>query len=289
MLHASSLAAASRPGIALGILACLLPVHSAAIVIVADVDLAAPANAVQVRDERVYVGTESGLEIFDLTDPRSPQAASLTTPSPVSEFVLEGDLAYLACEDGLRIADVSDPNAPEELGHLDLPGFSIDVELAADGVHAFVSTVAGVRVIDVSDPGIPVEIDLVDVPQLRGLARIGDALFGVAGEHGFAGVAVIDVSDPTAPVVLPSIPPYGNPDQYGSPGTAAIGVDADHLWLFDTSQYFQPVWRRFDVTEPEAPALLDTVFPQINGFVNALSLGGGLLDWLACTSEGAAV
>lgn len=275
--------------IPVSLVCALLPGVGKAIVAIADVELEGQASAVQVRDGAVFVATDAGLEILDLSEPRAPQIASLVTPSPVREFALDGDLAYLACDGSLRIVDVSDPSDPHELGHVDTPGVSFDVAVAADHTHVFVSTSGGgLRIIDASDPEAPVEITSVSDSKMRQLTRIGDALFGVVvfGSEGLH-IGVLDVSDPAAPVPLPSIEPYDSTDPFGQSATVRIGVDGERLWVLDETQYTDSVVRRFDVTTPAVPELLDTMYPGFG--VQDLSLADDLLHTVRCFVPGCRV
>lgn len=75
-----------------------------------------------------------GLQIYDLTNPASPQfTASAATGPQVSRLVFAENLGYVANGDqGIRIFDFSNPAAPVQLSRFDTPGSAASLVFVAE-------------------------------------------------------------------------------------------------------------------------------------------------------------
>jgi hypothetical protein len=247
------------------------------------------ARGVAVAGNHAFVADrDGGVIVIDITDPASPTlAGSVATPGLALDIALSGDRAYVTnYEDGLQVIDISSPASPSIVGSHDTPGNAI--RLAIDGDYVYVGDGgSGLQVFDVVNPSSPVLIGTYDTAgNAETPAVAGDYLYVADGS---AGVLVFDVSDPAAPVVV---------DAYDSPGSA-IGVTlrGEYAFLADRTgglrvlgacQRFGPMvvaerptpqetvnvsvagnhaylWMDdghlgvFDVTEPTAPVLSDTI------------------------------
>lgn len=116
------------------------PPHAAPI---GSTHLAWEAWALDICEPHAFVANGiAGLQVVDLTDPRSPVAiATLDTELWAMDVTVSGSYAYIAnsgflCrEGGLFIADISDPVAPFRAGHFDSPGLARGVAVRNDCVY----------------------------------------------------------------------------------------------------------------------------------------------------------
>ena len=152
----------------------------------------------RVGGTRVYAAGDSGVAIFDVSDPSRPTVASVhrATWGPANAVYLNGSTLYATSADGgLRILDVSDPRAPREIGAYDALPRANDVFVS--GSRAYVtSSTTGLWVFDVADPSNP-------TPLGRSDSYGNYSSVYVSGQHAYVaadddGLRVIDVSDPSA-------------------------------------------------------------------------------------------
>ena len=170
----------------------------------------------------VASSTDSGVQIIDLSDPASPQAAgsnnaTLSFAWDVATFE-SGGTTYAAVtaagDNRVNIIDLSDPAAPSRVGSLgDTVNNLLDnsrgvATFESDGTtYAAVASSTGVQIIDLSDPTAPSDAGkLADTNQLlldgaRGIATFesGGTTYAAVIPQIDRGVQIIDLSDPTAP------------------------------------------------------------------------------------------
>ena len=112
--------------------------------------------AVAVEDGYAYVAAQdSGLLIFDVSDPSAPVlAASVDTPGLAMGVAVAASRAYVADDAaGLQVIDVSSPTSPSLMGVVNTPGRAWDV--AISGSHAYVADrLGGLQVVDLSSLAI---------------------------------------------------------------------------------------------------------------------------------------
>jgi hypothetical protein len=115
---------------------------------------------------------------------------------------LSGWLLYMATDMGVSIADVSDPYAIQYVSCTEDwdQGYALDLEL--DGWYAYIGDDEGnLAAIDVSNPAYPVEAMRIfqEGDGVYDVCRAGATIFGAAGTEG---VMVADVTHPAGPEVL---------------------------------------------------------------------------------------
>jgi hypothetical protein len=156
-------------------------------------------------DGLAYVAAgETGLMIYDLDDPSTPQlVGSTATPAPAVGIAFEDSRVYTTHDAaGVRVHDVSDPATPAELGSATLPGESW--RIAVSGGHVFVIDRSHrLRVADLSDPQAPVVNEEVVTTGVTDIEIVGRIAYLAA--HG-AGVMAFDVSDPLSPRAIAGPP-----------------------------------------------------------------------------------
>ncbi|MBK9303993.1 MAG: hypothetical protein IPM94_08925 [bacterium] len=210
---------------------------------------ATPATPYEVSDfltdgPLVYVASYSGLKVFDLGDPQSPQ---LIGSLAVGCGALDGDGSRLVAVAGseLAVVDAGDPAAPALVGVLVLHENGEDV--AVDGRYAYVAAgMAGLVVVDLTDPAAPLEAAILTLPgSSHAVAVEGDRLC-VAAQHG--GLIVVDVSDPLVPVVLGS--------HYGAGNVIDVAMAGRYAF---TTEYYGDDVRMLDVSDPAAIVEIDAL------------------------------
>lgn len=131
-----------------------------------------------VMDSLLFIGTQTGMIIYNVSRPDFPQqlshVAHITSCDPV---VASGNYAYVTLNsenvwcgrnsNELQIYDITDPTAPE-LKHTER-GFEKPRGLGVDGNKLFLCD-NGLKVYDISDPLNPVwEDDLSHIDQAKGI------------------------------------------------------------------------------------------------------------------------
>ena len=155
-----------------------------------------------VAGDYAYVATQSGLNVYNVSDPTAiTLMGTHTNRGPARSVHVQGQYAYVTTlyTSGLEIFDVSDPSAPRRLSTFDstLP---LNVRVV-DGRAYLADMYTGLHILDVSDP---------QQPLLLGTNRIGDGgahevyvvgsrAYVASGNYGFA---IVDVSNPANPALL---------------------------------------------------------------------------------------
>ena len=119
------------------------------------------AGGVNVKGGRAYVaGYDRGLEIFDLSNPDSPNLlGTLRTPGNAWDVWANAGYAYVAdMNEGLTIVDVSTPSSPRHVATVTWASRYQNAEIVrGEGDVVYVAAAdLGLIAIDVSDPAHPV-------------------------------------------------------------------------------------------------------------------------------------
>ncbi len=168
------------------------------------------AYKVETWGDYAYVVRDGGLYIINISNPAEPVLTSVFNPiGDLYGIKLNGDYAYLVGDPGLWIVDISNPAIPNNLGHIDLPNISRDVDIS--GNYAYVaSSAAGLRIVDISNPYNPVSVGyLTTSGTVLSVAINGIYAYLACGTNG---IRIINISNPLAPVVVPfltTIPAWG--------------------------------------------------------------------------------
>jgi hypothetical protein len=197
-------------------------------------------------DYAFVAGVDSGLSVFDISNPESP--VYVTTPDPFSAYgvVVDGDYAYAVGEvDFMVVFDISDPSAPTSVGGYDTGGYSYGIDVDGDVVYVAVID-SGLVAIDVTDP---------TNPQKLWTYRSPGAEFGSVDAEGIVvyatdfngGLEAIDLSDPSGPQGLDYVDLPGDPFR--------VEVDGPVAYVANMTEGLQVVL----VAAPWALQLLETV------------------------------
>jgi hypothetical protein len=248
-----------------------------------------------------------GLVIVDISDPTSPQLASGSGACGAYAYdvAVAGHFAYLADENhGLVVFDVSDPYAPVIAGSLgteqeyygvavavvgdivylgtwyESRWYVIDVadpanlaivntlvvgadHFAIEGSWAYVGDYAkGVLVYDIANPREPLPAGYAPIPDnARDVAVLDDIVCVAAEEHG---LVLADVAERSSPAAT------GHGEFPGNTG-GNLAVTGDIAIVTNGRETSCSI---FDVADPAAPRLLDTVaLPQ---YPNVVTIAGTL-------------
>jgi len=160
------------------------------------------------------------LEVFDISDRRSPIARGRWTADPLdyltlSGIAVSGGLAYIAAQSAMIVVDVSSPDSLSIVGRIEpqLERLFTDVVVEdtlaylaeADAIQSFnrmsgSETSSSFSIVNVSDPTNPEMVFSGAFPFINsfGIDKVGDYVYLANAD---CGMAVLDVSDVTAPFV----------------------------------------------------------------------------------------
>ncbi len=121
-----------------------------------------PSFSLELSENRLYVGSWSGVHVFDISDPLYPiEVGYMPTWAPVSDVKSLGDVIYLADGFGVTAVDVTDPTSLADLGYTDLGGIALRLDTNLDDWSLTALTSNALIKLRLSDPAAPVETDRV--------------------------------------------------------------------------------------------------------------------------------
>ena len=205
------------------------------------------ANSVAIVGDYIYLADgESGMQVFDVSDPSSPNiAASSTAYSSTQELIVVGNFIFVFdYTGGLLVYDINAPLSPVGISQTAVTGV-VRGGTVAGNIAFLAAHNDGLQIIDITNPASPVHIGGVDTPGSASDVAVAGNIVYVADWA--SGMQIIDVSQPTAPVIVGSIATSG----------AVRSVDIDNNILF-TSAGGNGL-QLYDISTPSAPILLGTV------------------------------
>lgn len=260
------------------------------------IDLPSEARGIAAQGDRVTVTVNSGLLVFDTSDPFAPHLVGSTGSSVNGSLAIDGGSAA-AISGQVHGFDLSDPGFPVTGGVATLPAAAVDATSIGTAVYAACRS-AGLQVIDISDPYFPIvrqgflpgSGQVVSVAQSSG--RLYFSLMGGINQ----GTWILDVSRPFVPELvtvldsvsrrmirasdgflysadngLTTIYDTVNPDAPEFVGEIPVNFRSDELWVFgdmifgmDTTDRLR-VFLRDGCSEP-CPADLAPPSDELNFF-----------------------
>jgi hypothetical protein len=186
-----------------------------------------------------YPDTESGLRVFDVTDPTNPVSVSFL-PTPCSDVAASEAFVYLVGSSLFRVIDVSDPWNPRLVGETAVPCSTSSVCVV--GACAYVAGDAfNLATIDISDPTNP--------RVLGTLGGQGGYDVAVSGDHAFVagGVfCVIDVANPGNPPVIGKCEIPG--------GGRSVAASSGYAYVSSGASFYA-----LTIEQPSEPQIVGTV------------------------------
>jgi len=153
-------------------------------------------------DDHVYIATQNGLSVVDVSDRSSPQytgwLAGILPTWVVTAVDVQGVFAYITCDSrGIRVVDISTPESPSYVGQIESPGYVTDV-LVRDNVAYVSGERSGIYSIDVSDLGSISDMGYFEGLIPKKLAFYDHYLYGFMSSDGSAPnrIDVFDISNP---------------------------------------------------------------------------------------------
>jgi hypothetical protein len=174
-----------------------------------DAGLVDGGNNVVLNATHAFVPSQSGVRIFDITDPTQVTHVGTANGRHGFDVSLSGNLAYVAGGlGGFDVRDVTDVTNPQMV-YDGSKGWNEGVAVALAGDLAFVAAQEDLlKVVDVSDADDIVEVGNMEfIPfhlplKVTAVAATGSYAYVAQGQFGLAGVDVeiIDVTNPSNPV-----------------------------------------------------------------------------------------
>lgn len=210
-------------------------------------DTAGYARSVVISRSLAYVGSDSGLQVLDISTPISPTEVAYLPMNLGVHYTVKviGQYAYIAyvagdCGGGLRIIDVSTPTLPVEVGAYQ----ACIGRIAVTGTYVYASIwdePYTLRVLDVSDPSKPEEIASLDTQSWIGDLAVQGRYLYITLPSGL--LKVVDISNPLSPTWVAALDSGGRFIHR----MAAVGrylyivAPYNGLWTVDVVSPTQPV------------------------------------------------
>jgi len=142
------------------------------------------------------------LTIVDISNPSSPvEVGHVFVPNPGFVHVAD-NVAYIKDMNGLEMFDISDPKSPHSLGFYSSPdslkGSAYDIQriMVVDGYAYLAHGKAGLQILDISNPASPTKVSALDIAGAAKDIFISGGYAFIAAERG---LIVVDVSNPLSP------------------------------------------------------------------------------------------
>ena len=210
----------------------------------------------------------------DVSDPAVPVPIGFLPNSDVG-FGVSARGTMVAVSNGpagVRLVSVADPSQPVGVGHLDTPGYALDVQLSSSGL--LIADISSLRAADVDDPSQPIEVGLIPT---AGWSRFGD----VAGSHAYVsdtlGFNVLDISEPESPKRVGHLDWGWTPDGF----TADVMVRSGVAYVARGTNL-----ELFDLSDPTAPSSLSVVGIPVESCINHRVLVAGAIAYVVCEDSG---
>lgn len=214
------------------------------------------------------VAQQSGLHIFDLSQPNKPVLRGVyrdpdtTAARDLSNLVVRDNLAYVATETALKIIDVSNPASPTLRGeYKGLDGYP---RIQVSGSRLYVSNFRTLNMFDIADPSQPTLLEQLPVSSLSILdfQIVGNLAYVLDGECSVCAswLQIMDISDPANIIAL------GKVRLYSLNQLSVVGSTA-----YVTGEGVQVI----DVSDPTRPDIRYTY--RAAGEVSAIEIVDGLM------------
>jgi len=211
----------------------------------------------------LYVGTQEGLVVLDISNPSSPVKIT-ALPTPSSSLAVAGNVLYDGTTDNrLVVFDITNPKNPAQLNQMNLPDFPVNMTVAGNLLLVADNT-AGLLTFSIAVPSSPVSLSQFQAPgssATNDVAMDGnDAL--VAATDG--GLVIVDLSTPSKPnlvsqINLSTVACMNACDvSAGPPAAVSIGVNNGIAYVGGVGTIYGMVFG-FDYRVPAYPRLVSSM------------------------------
>jgi hypothetical protein len=178
--------------------------------------------AVALAGDYAFVAApDSGLSVFDISNPASPVYQTKTPAFSAFDVVVDGDYAYVAADTGgLVVFDITNPVAPTVIGGYDTGGNSYGVDVDGDIVY-IADGDSGLVAVDVGVPTNPQELWTYRSPGTL-LSSVDAEGLVVYATDVVGGLEAVDVSLAPNPERLDYLSIPGNPIRLDVEGPLAF-------------------------------------------------------------------
>lgn len=210
-----------------------------------------PWAAIAASNDTVYVATDEGLSVLDVSVPAEPVESGFLALQwgQVSDMVTERGFLYAASPgEGLRVIQVGEMTNPELVGSWASGGEARDLEVV-EGLAFVADGVEGLKVIDATEPGAPELVGILETPDEATRVAVSGSVAAVV--LGDSGILIVDVSDPAHPEAVGRFETWGTAVAVGMLGNTAYVSEMGHngaapyprFWAVDLSVPASPVVR----------------------------------------------
>lgn len=199
------------------------------------------------KDTIAYFVTQEGIDVFDFTNPASPQKICKLACGAAYKIDVENDLAYviLGGTSGVNVIDISDTSGCVVLSHYATPRTYIDVDV--QGNYMFlVARDNGLEVVDISNPSKPVVVDSCFASGSYSQEWMGYHCLSLMDDYAFVGqsehgVKIYDISQPSAVKEISVIPIDKHVADIVILTDLLVISAMDELFFYDVSDMQNPV------------------------------------------------
>jgi hypothetical protein len=214
---------------------------------VAHVDVQDLINYFTIDGDTAYFVTLGGIEVFDFTDPASPEKICHLACSPGYRIDVENGLAYvtLGGTSGVDIIDLRNTSECSVAGHYETTRNYVDVQVRGNYMY-LVSRGMGLEVVDITDPSAPVALDSCFESGSYSQEWMGYSCVSLQGHYACVGqsehgVKIIDISKPSALKEISTISIDKHVSNVGVLPDLLVVSATDKLYFYDLSDIQSPV------------------------------------------------
>ncbi len=195
-------------------------------------------NSVAVANGLAYVITQTGLHLFDISNPAAPDQIGLYSVQWPQQVVVAEQMAYVIAG-GLHLVDVSEPTVPGQVGFYQPPAGIYG--MAATGETVYLITGPDLLIVDVSNPAMPRELGQISTEWVSRVVIAGTTAYLIGGVDDTK-LYLFDISSPSAPRQMSLYQTSTSITDVAIDPTAALAyvIDRQGLQILDISDPTEP-------------------------------------------------
>jgi uncharacterized delta-60 repeat protein len=183
----------------------------------------------------------SGVHVIDVTNPTNLVRIGGYDHSlgGFGGMVIDGRYGYLATAQNLEIRDVGIPQSLDQIGALQLGGWSLDI--AYSNGYAFLANVElkQLQIVNVKNPSAPSNVGSIQIDRIAGVRVLGNYAYVAAN-----GLYVINVSDPKRPAIFSRVETNRTMN--------SITLDSEYAYVAEGTNGIQVI----DIRDPLRPRVV---------------------------------